>query len=102
MSYNLTPLDVCKRLIGREDEIAAICGISAKAPYGWSRAAVWRDVGDIPSARYQRRLLAYSARLGLGLTAEHLIHGASAAEIDAILAARNEPPQVRDGPQEAA
>lgn len=100
MSYNLTPLDVCKRLIGREDEIAAICGISAKAPYGWGRQTVWRDAGDISSARYQRRLLAHSIRCGLGLTAEHLIRGASAAEIDAILAARSQ--QSRDGPQEAA
>lgn len=103
MSSNLTPLDVCKRLIGREEELAAICAVEPKTPYAWGRSAAWRDAGDVPSTRYQRRLLRHSDAMGLGLTARHLIEGASEAEIAAILEARAAPaPTHRDGPQEAA
>lgn len=89
MSSQLTPLDVCRRLIGREDKIAAICGLHEKAPYYWARPSTWRDAGDFPSARYQRMLLAYSDEHGLGLTVEHMVFGAEASAIDAILAARD-------------
>ncbi|WP_284262516.1 hypothetical protein [Roseicyclus amphidinii] len=102
MTVNLTPLDVCKRLIGREEVLADICSVHAKAPYHWNRAAAYRDAGDVPSARYQRVLLRHSEQHKLGLTARHLIEGAPEAEIEAILAARAAAPLMQDGPQEAA
>lgn len=102
MSSNLTPLDVCKRLIGREPELAAICEVLPQTPFAWTRSAAWRDAGDVPSTRYQRRLLAHSDKHGLGLTARHLIEGASEDEVAAILAARADAPLHRSGPQEAA
>ncbi|GAB1361794.1 hypothetical protein MASR1M32_10300 [Rhodobacter sp.] len=69
-----------------------IVGTHPKRPYGWRRGADGRDAGDIPSARHQRSLLAHSDAHALGLTAEHLIRGATEAEIEAILAARLAPP----------
>ena len=88
MSYHLTPMDVCERLIGDPRRLAAICGLEVKSAFPWRRASKWRDAGDLPSAKTQRALLAHSAAHRLGLTAEHLIWGASEAEIDDILAAR--------------
>lgn len=98
MSSHLTPLDVSKRLIGREEVLAAICGVEAKSPFGWARPSKYRDAGDFPSTRHQRQLLAYSEKHRLGLTARHLIEGAPAAEIEAILAARA-PAGNQDGPR---
>lgn len=86
MSNHLTPLQVCERLVGPLPAIASICGQSQKAAYIWRRGSTLRDAGDIPSARHQRRLLAYGAARGIPLTAEHLIWGADAAEIEALLA----------------
>lgn len=86
---HLTPLEVCQRLIGRKEVIGGICAVHPKSPYLWARPAAGREAGDIPFASHMRRLLAHSAARGLGLTAEHLIWGADAAEIEAILSARD-------------
>lgn len=90
MSEHLTPLRVCERLIGSITLIAEICQVSHTAPHHWKRGSKLHRAGDIPSARHMARLLAYSDRLGLGLTPLHLIEGADEAEVTAILDARQE------------
>lgn len=77
---------VCERLIGTPEEIARICGIAEKSPYAWRFASKGRHAGDLTSAVHMRALLAHSEAHGLGLTAEHLIRGATEAEVEAILA----------------
>ena len=52
----------------------------------WKDASSRRRAGDIPEVSYIRSILRDPR--AKGLTADHLIRGASAAEIDAILAAR--------------
>ncbi len=91
MSYNLTPLQVCERLIGPLDRLSAICGLRQKAGYLWRKPAKGRDAGDFPAARHQRRLLAHAAARGIPLTADHLIWGAPADEIDQLVAAAARP-----------
>jgi len=86
--YDLTPLKVCERPIGPGAEIARVLGYVRTAPTQWLRPAESREAGDLPSAPIMRKLLAHSDRFGLGLTADHLIHRASEAEIAAILSAR--------------
>jgi hypothetical protein len=88
MSDDLTPLEVCERLIGPIPMLASICGYVDTAPYGWRRASKTRGNGDLPGAPVMRKLLEHAARHGLGLTARHLICGATTDEIAAILAAR--------------
>jgi hypothetical protein len=88
MSERLTPFQVLQRLIGPVPLIADICGTSEKAPFHWRGGSKNHDADDVPSAKHMRRLLAHSDAHGLGLTAEHLIRGATRAEVDAILAAR--------------
>lgn len=92
MGKHLTPMEVCERLIGPPGVIGAASGLSDKAAYQWRRASTGRDAGEIPSTSHMRALLAYSAARGLGLTPDHLIWGADAAEIAAILEARDTPP----------
>lgn len=87
MTGHLTPYAVAVALIGRPEHLGAVCGLHRTSAYGWESGSKNRDPGDLPP-RANRALLAYSRRHGLGLTADHLIHGASAAEIDAILEAR--------------
>jgi hypothetical protein len=77
-------MDVCQRLIGPPERLAAVVGTGAKAPYQWRRASDNRDAGDLPSARHMRALLAFAAAQGIPLTADHLIWGADAAEIEAL------------------
>jgi hypothetical protein len=91
MTRDLTPLEVCERLVGPIEVFGPIAGVGCKAPYNWRHARGLRQSGEIPYDHYKRALLAHSDRHGLGLTAEHLIRGASQAEIDAILAARPGP-----------
>lgn len=88
MSSNLTPLQVCERLIGGAERLGGIAGLNDKVAYNWRHPTKWRDAGDLPSARIMRSLLAHAAARGIPLTAEMLIWGASAAEIDALLASR--------------
>ena len=84
----MTPMQVCERLIGPPEVLGPAIGYGNKAAYHWRREREGRRVGDLPSTEVQRRLLAHSAAKNLGLTAEHLIWGADATEIEAILAAR--------------
>lgn len=86
MSNNLTPVEVCEMLIGPLSDLERIVGYRPKAGYGWRRPGKWRDAGDIPSSRLQRRLLAFAAAARIPLTAEHLIWGAPEAEIRALVA----------------
>lgn len=88
MGSYLTPLEVCERLIGTRGTLAAICGLQKKGAFFWNRPSKWRAAGDILPG-HQRRLLAFSAAHGLGMTAEHLVRGATPAEIETILAARD-------------
>jgi hypothetical protein len=88
MKQQITPLEVCFRLIGTHSVIAEIIGYGPTAPYLWEREARNRRAGDLPSTPIMRALLAHSAARQLGLTAEHLIWGATEAEIEAILAER--------------
>ena len=88
MTNHLTPLEVCERLIGKPEVLAEICGLHVKSAFPWRRSSKWREAGDLPSVKIMQRLLTHSAAQGLGLTAEHLIWGASEAEVAAILAAR--------------
>jgi hypothetical protein len=88
MKQQVPPLEVCFRLIGPHAVIADIIGYGPTAPYLWERGARNRDAGDLPSTPIMRALLAHSATRQLGLTADHLIWGATEAEIAEILAAR--------------
>lgn len=88
MSNNLTPVQVCERLIAPIEVLSEMSGFGKKYGYAWRRPAKTRDAGDMPP-RVNRTLLAHSKKMGLGLTAEHLIRGATQAEIDEILAARD-------------
>lgn len=81
----MTPSDVCERLIGI-GVIAKVLGYDRSAPFQWRHASKTRDAGDLPSARAMRRLLAHAAARQIPLTAEHLIWGADAAEIEALAA----------------
>lgn len=92
MKHELTPLEVCERLIGHLQVIADVVGYGPTAPYLWEKPAKNRDAGDLPSAQIMRLLLAHSTAQGLGLTADHLIWGAEEAEIAEILAARQAGP----------
>ena len=96
MTDKLTPAEVCEALIGPPSVLAETVNLHAKAPFHWRRAAKFRDAGDIPSARLMRALLAHSAARGLGLTAEHLIWGASTSEVEAILARRGSVPEAAE------
>lgn len=65
-------------------------GRGDKASYQWARPSKFRSAGDIPSAKVMRRLLEYSDERGLGLSAEHLVKGASVVEVDRILKQRGD------------
>lgn len=84
----MTPLQVCERLIGPKPVLATVIGYGEKAPYLWAKSSERREAGNLPSTSIMRALLTHSTANGLGLTADHLIWGAPASDIDAILAAR--------------
>lgn len=89
----LTPYEVVERLVGRSEVIGPIVGFDGKTPYRWRYSSKHRDAGDLPSTRVQRALLDHSEAHALGLTAEHLIRGATAPEVEAIIAARAPAPR---------
>jgi hypothetical protein len=89
MKQNLTPLEVCERLIGPLEKLSVICCYASKAAYNWRHPSSARDAGDFPSPKLIRLVLAHAAARGIPLTAEHMIWGAPAAEIDALLEARS-------------
>ena len=82
---HLTPLEVAERLIGPPQVIDLAAGLRGKASYGWRRGSASRDPGDIPESRQMRNMLAYAAARQIPLKPEHLIWGAPAAEIEALL-----------------
>lgn len=88
MGNHLTPLEVLERLIGPPHAIAVACGLHEKSAFPWKRGSKHRDAGDLPSIRTCRRLLTYTKARGIPLTAEHLIWGAEASEIEALLSSR--------------
>jgi len=102
MTQHLTPLAVCECLLGTSEDVALALGYDCKSAYPWRHASKTRDAGDFPSARLMRRLLDHSDARGLGLKAEHLVRGASRAEIDAILALRAAPCEIAAPRQVAA
>lgn len=85
MTYNLTPLEVCERLLGGIEAVAAAGGVTPKTPFGWRREAQYRRAGDLPSTQIQRKILAFAKANDIPLTAEHLIFGATVEEIGALL-----------------
>ncbi|WP_167733379.1 hypothetical protein [Thioclava nitratireducens] len=89
MTAHLTPVQVCEALLGGVDRVAKAAGVHRTTVFPWRRASAIRDTGDVPGARVMRRILAYSAARGLGLTADHLIWGAPRAEVDEILLRRD-------------
>jgi hypothetical protein len=95
-------MQVCEALIGPIEDIARIAGQKPKAAYRWRHRSVWRDAGDIPSARYMRTLLAHAAARQIPLTADHLIFGAGAEEIAALVAELKNAPHPRAAAQVAA
>lgn len=86
MGRKYTPVEVLERLIGRPEALGPIAGLHEKTVYLWRRGGNRRDAGDLPSTRTQRAFLAYASNHGIPLTAEHLIFGATPAEIDALIA----------------
>ena len=86
MGNHHTPLEVLERLIGPPQVIGPIVGLHEKSPFVWRRGSKFREPGDIPGPKVQRKLLAYARNHGIPLTAAHLIFGAPVAEIDALVA----------------
>lgn len=92
MSSHLTPYEVCERMIGGPDAIGAILEVHPKTPFSYRHASKGRDAGDLPSTRHQRKLLTWARAHDLPLTPEHLIFGADAAEIEALMRATDPAP----------
>lgn len=86
MSDHLTPVEVCERLIGPLPVLEGIVGYRPKAGYAWKRSSGVRAPGDFPSVSIMRRLLTHAAARQIPLTPDHLIWGASAEEIEALIA----------------
>lgn len=84
-------MEVCEALIGRPEALSQIAGLGPKAAYGWRHGSAWRDEGDVGSGRTMRALLHHARQHGIPLTAEHLIFGAPASDIEALLAAQARP-----------
>lgn len=86
MSKHLTPVDVCEALFGGPGGIADVLDLSDKVGFHWRRGNARRQAGDIPSAEYMRRLLRAARRLGIALTAEHLLFGMTNNELEQLQA----------------
>lgn len=86
---NLTPLAVCEALIAPIEELATIHGAGPKAGYNWRKPAATRPAGFLPYTA-ALAILDYSDQRGLGLTAVHLLRGASEADVQSILASRKQ------------
>lgn len=83
MSDHLTPLEVCLALIGPLDHLGRIAGLKPKAGYFWRNSSRNRNAGQLPP-RVQAKILMYARGENIPLTADHLIFGASRAEIAAL------------------
>lgn len=86
MEQRLTPAEVAFRLIGPPEKVGRILNMHEKSPYVWRRGSNSRDPGDLPSTQAQRALLTYAQAHNIPLTSDHLIWGATEAELDALLA----------------
>jgi len=84
MSYQLTPLEVCERLIGPPPRLSEICGLHPKTVFQWRHATKRHAAGDIRFCSNQRALLKYARANDIPLHASWLITGASSGVIDAI------------------
>ena len=82
---HLPPLEVAEKLLGGLTAVSRIAGRSEKVGYQWRHRNFTRQPGDLPSADVMRKLLSYSERHAIPLKPEHLIWGAPAAEIEALL-----------------
>ena len=89
MSEHLTPLTVAERLFGGIEQVSVVAGRDPKAGYHWRHANSTRLPGDLPSPTVMRALLAHARANGIPLTAEHLLYGAPAEEVDAMIARIN-------------
>ncbi|KHQ50306.1 hypothetical protein [Mameliella alba] len=85
MSETFTPLEVAERIIGGIPVLAVICGLDAKAPYHWRRAAQGRAAGYIPINR-AGQLWRYCEARKLPMRPEWLLVGATSDEVEAALA----------------
>lgn len=85
MSKHFTPTDVAFRLFGGAKGISLIIGGHEKTPFAWKHPSKYRKAGDIPSTAIVRTLLAVAEQRRIGLTAEHLIYGASEADLAALM-----------------
>lgn len=85
MSDHLTPVEVCERMIGPLPVLERIAGYRPKAGYAWRRSSQGRPAGDFTGVKIMRALLAYASARNIPLTADHLIWGAPASEIEALL-----------------
>lgn len=84
MSTHLTPLEVCERLIAPLKDLGRLIGYQEKAAYKWRHGSIWRQPGDMPPDA-NRRLLTFAAARQIPLTADHLIWGAEASEIEELV-----------------
>ena len=89
MTYNLTPMQVCERLIGKPEAIGLAAGLGEKAAYHWRNSRKGRAAGDLPAASVMRALLVHAAARGIPLTADHLIWGASEDELAALVSGQS-------------
>lgn len=85
MSNILTPVAVAEMLLGSIETVARASGRHEKAGYRWRYENSARVAGDLPSVDAIRHLLAHTAARSIPLKPEHLIWGAPAAEIEALL-----------------
>lgn len=77
--------------MGKPERLGVIAGLHPKSAYHWRNERKGRAAGDLPTASIMRALLTHSAAHQLGLTADHLIWGASEDEVAQILATRGQP-----------
>lgn len=84
MSYHLTPLEVCEKLIAPRNSLGELIGCKEKAPYGWARPSKYRQAGDLPNYA-QRKMLTEFRRRKLKIDPAWLIEGAARADVDRFL-----------------
>ena len=88
MSDHLAPLTVAAKLLGGIERVALAAGRDPKAAYHWRHPNSSRAPGDLPSPTVMRAVLAYAKARDIPLTADHMLYGAPAAEIEALLSER--------------
>ena len=85
MSSNLSPVTVAERVFGSIERVAEITGNRPKSGYSWRWPSGTSDAGDFRSMRHVRAIHAYALARHIPLTLDHLIYGATEAEVEAIL-----------------